>query len=241
MNKTWLVSVALCSAGTALAQDAGFTVTVGARAWRAEWTTFGYVPDPRVEVKPPAIAIKQVEARTKVVLMPVVNVRYGDFSGTISAMPSTAFSFIDGGGNRRQEMDVNLGYDVMPGLTATLGYKKVSQIDVDTGDRYRPAGPVVGLNGSASLSAPWSLYGSVGVGKFSSPKPIEFKANYRLTELGLAYALTGGQFVKRWTFTAGYRIQVLTSKEAFYNASADVLQDAIDTTQGFTFGVLATF
>jgi hypothetical protein len=232
--------MALSGAGAALAQDSGVSVSVGVRAWRAEWSTFGYFPDPNDPLV--NLALTQEPANSKLVLMPVVGVRYGEFSASISAMPSTDFSFVSGGGNRRQELDLNLGYDVIPGLTLTLGYKKVSQTDRVDGSRYRPSGPVAGLSGNASLSGPWSLYGSLGVGKFKTPAgdSIDFKADYRLTELGLAYALYGNQFVKRWTFTAGYRIQVLTSKDAFVAPNGGS-QDGVDTTQGFTLGAIATF
>lgn len=238
MNKNWIVVLALCGAGTALAQDSGLSVSLGARAWHAEWTTFSYITDPITDEN---LAITQVSANNKLVLMPVASVRYGNFSGSISSMRSADFSFVGGGGNARQELDVNLGYDVTPGLTLTLGYKKVSQTAPD-GSRYRPAGPVAGLSANAPISGPLSLYGSLGVGKFKTPggDPIAFKADYRLTELGLAYTLTGNQFVKRWTFTAGYRIQVLSSKEAFTTPTGES-QDARDTTQGFTLGAIATF
>ena len=238
MNKNWFVVVALSGAGAALAQDSGVSVSVGARAWYTEWTTFGYFTDP---VTRENLALTQVSARDKLVLMPVVSVRYGDFSGSISGMPSTDFSFVGGEGNARQELDVNVGYDVIPGLTLTLGYKKVSQTAPD-GSRYRPSGPVAGLSAYAPLSGPWSLYGSLGVGKFKTPggDPIKFKADYRLTELGLAYVLNGNQLMKRWTFTAGYRTQVLSSKEAFTTRSGEA-QDARDTTQGLTLGVGTMF
>src|SRR4051812_34863582 len=46
VNKNWLVLVALTGAGTASAQDSAVAVSVGARAWNAQWTTFGYLTDP---------------------------------------------------------------------------------------------------------------------------------------------------------------------------------------------------
>ena len=45
MNRKWLVVLALCSANTALAQEPGVSVSVGARAWYTEWTTFSYFAD----------------------------------------------------------------------------------------------------------------------------------------------------------------------------------------------------
>jgi hypothetical protein len=47
--------------------------------------------------------------------------------------------------------------------------------------------------------------------------------------------LNGSRLPRRWTLTGGYRIQILTSKDAFGT------QDGRDTTQGFTLGAMATF
>lgn len=228
-----LVVLAWFAAGAALAQDAGLSVSVGARAWYAQWTTFSYFTENNVNR-----ALTQVSADNKLVLVPTVSVRYGDFVGTLSAVPSTTFTFADGGSGTRKEFDLNLGYTVMPGLTMTLGYKKVSQRDGNV--RYEPAGPVAGLSANAPLSGAFSMYGALGFGRLKTPtsggdEVVKFKADYRLTEVGLAYALNTGGLPMRWTFTAGYRIQVMGSKEAFGT------QDGRDTTQGFTFGALATF
>lgn len=238
MNRNWLVVVTLFGAGPALAQDSGLSVSVGARAWYAEWTTFSFFTTPDGKTN---LALTQVAANNKLVVLPVVSVRYGNFSGSLSAFLPTDFSFVGGGGNTRKELDVNLGYDVLPGVALTLGYKKVSQSDIE-GNRYRPAGPVVGISANAPLAGAWSMYGSLGVGKLKTPSgdAIDFKADYRLTELGLAYTLSGNQQPQRWTFTAGYRIQVLSSQEAFTTPNGES-QDARDTTQGLTIGVIATF
>ena len=81
------------------------------------------------------------------------------------------------------------------------------------------------------------MYGSLGLGWMKTPggDTIDFDADYRLAELGLASTPSGEVLEGRWTFTGGYRIQVLDSKDAFLD------QDGRDTTQGFTVGVLFTF
>jgi hypothetical protein len=227
MNRIWLVILALCSADAAFAQDPGVSVSVGVRVWYTDWTTFSYFGD--------NLALTQISAKEQLATMPLLSVRYRDFIGSLSGFPSTGFSFDDASRGTREEFDANIGYFVMPGLAVTLGYKKVSQSG-DAG-RYRPAGPVVAVSGNAPLGGAWSLYGSLGVGRLKTPggDKIDFKADYRLTELGLAYTLNGDGLPRRWTFTAGYRIQVLTSKDALGT------QDGRDTTQGFTLGALATF
>jgi hypothetical protein len=71
--------------------------------------------------------------------------------------------------------------------------------------------------------------------KSTGDSTVKFDADYRLSELGLAYTLPTGTLVKAVTFTLGYRTQVLTSKDALPG------QDGRDLTQGFTFGALASF
>jgi hypothetical protein len=232
VNKTWLVvGLVFCNADPALAQSSELSVSVGVRAWYTDWTTFSYFTDGNGN----NLALTQTAAQEELVLMPIVSLRYGKFSGSISAFPSKSFSFVDGGSGKREELDVNFGYAVRPGLTVTVGYKKVEQSDGDL--RYRPAGPVIGVSGYAPLGGLLSLYGSLGLGWMKTPSgdAIEFDADYRLAELGLASTPNGEVLKGRWTFTGGYRIQVLDSKDAFGS------QDGRDTTQGFTVGTLFTF
>jgi hypothetical protein len=117
----------------------------------------------------------------------------------------------------------------------TLGYKTVTQSDGES--RYRPAGPVIGVSAFAPLRGLLSMYGSLGLGYMQTPggDAIDFAADYRLAEVGLAYTPNGEGLLGRFTFTGGYRVQVLTSKDAFNG------QDGTDTTQGFTLGAVATF
>ncbi len=230
MDGKLLVVFACCTAGPALAQEPGLSVSAGARLWYAEWSTFSYFAADGGN-----LALTQAPARSKWVLVPVLSARWGNVVGALSFMPSTDFDFVDGGSGTRQEFDINLGYTVTPGLSLTLGYKKVSQRDGE--NRYEPAGPVLGANASASLGAAVSLYGSLGVGRLKTPggAAIAFDADYRLTELGLAWTIGAGGWPQRWTFTAGYRTQVMDSKEALGAL------DGRDTTQGLTLGLLATF
>lgn len=240
MNKHRFAALALC-AGTAAAQEPQLTVTVGARAWYTEWTTFSYYVDPADNTR--NLALIQVSADNELVLVPVANVRYGDFSVSASMFPSTEFSMTDGRQGRRREYDLNLGYAVLPGLSVTLGYKKLLQTDGVY--RYEPAGPLLGVYAGAPLDGPFSVYGSFAAGRLktrASPdeKIVQFKSDYRLTEVGLAYSLNGGALVQRWAFTLGYRMQVMGSKEAFETQDGKT-QDGRDVTQGLSFGVLATF
>jgi hypothetical protein len=245
MHKFALSACLLVAAGVAQAQDSPFAVTVGARAWYTHWTTFSYYtpPPPAPPAPAPApedvksVALTQVSANSKLVVMPQLSVRWNDFFASVSAVHSARFTFDDGSGGRRSEFDTNVGYSVTPNLAVTLGYKKITQSDGTKS--YRPRGPVLGASANAPLGNGLSLYGSLGLGrlKTATGDSVSFKADYRLAEVGLAYALNAEK--PRWTLTAGYRIQVMDSKNAFVD---DVKhQDGRDTTEGVTIGAKATF
>jgi len=224
----WIVAI-LSSAGAASAQEESWSITAGVRAWRMDWTTFSYIADEAGN----NIALTQKSASEKVALMPSLTVRYGRWLGTVSGVTPTRLSFDDDTVDKRSEWDASVGYSVLPGLTATLGYKRVTQ-RAGT-NAYRPGGPVLGVSANVPIGEGLSLYGSLGLGRFNTPSgdQIKFKATYSLTEVGLGYALNTD--FPRWTLTGGYRMQVMRSKEAFDN------QDGRDTTQGVTLGLRVTF
>lgn len=226
-----LLSAALLTGPPALAQDSGgISVSVGVRSWLATWTSFTYLPPDYDQVGPTA-------AGTRLILLPAFAARMGDFTLLLSGMPSTTFDFANSTGSR-QEFDVALGWTVVPGITVTGGYKRVLQREGAV--RYEPKGPVIGLNGNATVNGPLSLYGQVALGKLrtsgvAGPNNVSFDARYSVSEFGLAYTLVGGNWVRRWNLTAGYRIQQMVSREAAAG------QDGSDSTSGFTLGVSATF
>jgi hypothetical protein len=205
--------------------------TLGLRAWATEWTTFSYSGDPA------NLVLTQSPAKNSLLVMPVLGVRYGDFVGSVSMMPSTRFDF-GAFSSTRREWDLNLGYTFLPGLTATLGYKY--KLHRDASFRYEPKGPLVGLNANAQINGPLSMYGIVALGKLKTSDKggsnvVKFKADYRLSEVGLAYALDIGRTSPRLSLTAGWRTQTLSSKDALPS------QDGLDTTQGLTLGLVSTF
>lgn len=227
MKITKLVVLLACITCAAQAQESNLDVSVGLKAWNTQWTTWGYDNTGTV--------ITQVPAKDKTVLIPLLSVRYHDFVGSLSGFQPTTFRFEDGSSNSRKEFDLNLGWLLTPGVAATVGYKRVGQ--AADGNNYQLAGPTVGLSATAPIRAGFSLYGSFGYGwlKSTSGSNVKFDADYQLSELGLAYSLGTGAIPRAVTFTLGYRIQVLTSKEALPT------QDARDLTQGFTLGVLGVF
>lgn len=230
MKNNGLVMLALCCAGVVQAQESGLSVSAGVKVWNTEWTTFGYDTNGAGEQ-----VITQVPAKDKVIFVPLLSLRYRDFLASISGYRPTDYEFVGGGSNSRKELDVNLGYFVLPGVAVSLGYKKVGQ--KGDSDNYELAGLVAGLSATAALGNSFSLYGSLGLGRMkdTAASTVKFDADYRLTEVGLAYSLATDRLAKALTFTVGYRTQVLSSKEALG------AQDGRDLTQGLTLGFVATF
>lgn len=237
-----LAALAAAAPFAASAQEAGLAVSVGARTWYTDWTSFSYLTDAAGNI----VGLSESSGAARWVLVPTASIRYGDFFASASAFRATTFDFGGGASGRRSELDFNIGYTMLPGLSVTLGRKQIHDRG-DSGFRYEPRGPVVGMSGNAPLSGAFSIYGAVGIGRLKtpedpSPNVVKFKSRYRLTEVGVAYTVLAQEgFVKRWTLTAGHRIQVMHSKEAFTDPATGKSQDGVDTTQGFTIGVLATF
>jgi hypothetical protein len=229
MKKPLIAALALCAVGLAHAQSSGPSVSLGLRAWHTQWDTFSYTLDQNGDS-----VVIQVPAQDKLVLLPVLSVRWRDFTGSLSLYPSTEHEMLGGRRDKREEFDLNLGYAVTPAVALTLGYKKIEQRGSLL---YALDGPVAGISGTAPLGQGWSLYGSFGMGwmKSTGGSDVKFDADYRLSEVGAAYTVPTGSFIKAVTLTAGYRTQVLTSKDARPG------QDGRDLTQGFTFGALASF
>lgn len=230
MTKNWLIAGVLCSAGIVQAQESDLSVSVGVKAWHTQWDTFGYYPDGDDVPKEDQV-LTQVPSESKLVLVPLLSVRYRDFVGSLSVYPATNHS-----AGTRKEFDVNLGYYVLPSVAITLGYKKLEQSS--SGFRYVLAGAVAGVNGTAPLGGNFSMYGTYALSrmKTTGSSDADFDSDYRLSELGVAYTLPTPSVAKALTFAVGYRSQVITSKEAAYSG-----QDGRDLTQGLTFGVVASF
>lgn len=231
MKKTLLIlALALGASGIAHAQSSGPSFSVGLRGWQTQWDTFSYTLDQNGNS-----VVIQAPAEDKFVLLPVLSARWGSFTGSLSLYPSTDHDFVNGDHGSRKEFDANVGYFVTPGVALTVGYKKIEQRGGT--DVYALNGPVLGVSGTAPLGNDFSLYGSFGMGwmKSTGSSTVKFDADYRLSELGAAYTVPMGRFVKAVTFTLGYRTQVLTSKDALPG------QDGRDLTQGFTLGAVASF
>lgn len=93
-----ILAIAALGATRAQAQDSPLAFTVGARAWYTDWTTFSYYPG---KENVDNVALTQVSAKAKLVVMPTASVRWNDFFASVSGMPSARFTFDDGTDGRR--------------------------------------------------------------------------------------------------------------------------------------------
>lgn len=193
----WALLALLAAAAPAQAQESAPTVSAGLKVWNTHWTTFGYGP-----VENGSRTLKQVESEVKPVLLPLLSVRWGPWLASVAAYRSTQHRRIDeDDGDRRAELDANVGYAVLPGAAVTLGYKQVSQKAGDTD--YKLGGPVLGFSAAAPLGGPVSVYGSFAFGRFKPKGNVDLDAHYRLLEAGLSYTLAMEQIVKSLSFTLG--------------------------------------
>jgi hypothetical protein len=122
-----------------------------------------------------------------------------------------------------------------------IGYKSVAQLDGAT--RYEPKGLIASASAAVPLSGPWSLYGSLGLGRLKTPQYgddniVKFRPGpYRISEVGVGYGLPVERFVQSLTLMAGYRTQVLVSN----GVNNDGSKRFNDLTQGLTLGVTSSF
>lgn len=212
-----IATLLLATAGwsaTAAAQGSDWNVVLSQRLWFASW-------DQRLVdvnlVAPPTATTPAVvtdgwvnTSSQKVVPITSLAVRKGPLLGTISKFHSTSFSsngLTTSGRSERDEIDVSLGYQVLPGLVLSYIRKRghISEMDtIDTATLF--GGPstgqgranLLGVSASAGLNERLSIYGNVaaGPGKWTykeySGNVTEVNARYVVGEFGLAYRLAAG-------------------------------------------------
>lgn len=229
-----------------------FSVTVGAKVWVNDWSSW-YTPTigGQGEVVP-------IDSSTKVSVIPVVNLRFRDFYASFSTLLNTSYTLAGQALNSidasRKEFDANLGYYVLPGLGVSLGYKSLSQ--VFGGATYRWTGPTIGATLTAPIQGGFAGYGALGIGFFKMSLPAadanssvngDLNANYAIGEIGLAYGAAGVPTiaVTSTAFTLGYRLQAVRTKDykvrAATGASVNGSTDLSDVTQGPALGFLVRF
>jgi hypothetical protein len=229
-------------------------LNLGVKGWFNEWTSWDPVSTGNGTIK----VIESVASNTHDSVIPQASVRYGKWLVTGSYFLKTDYTLgglIDPSTGTltalsasRKELDGNFGYSVLPGLIATLGYKQIEQ---DFGaSAYKWTGPTVGLTASAPLAGALAFYGTFAYGRLnlnsSTPDDAEhtsFHADYELGELGLAYGVSTPLPHLSFSVTAGYRIQVVSTRKFDLSTGFGGYEpvDVHDITQGPAITIFARF
>jgi hypothetical protein len=243
-RRTFLAICAASAAGLAHAdgdaQGDEWLWTAGLRLWSADWSSWSIK-------RSSADYLVQGRGDAQWALIPLMSVRHGKALLTFSSLLSTRYEVAAPSSDEptyhssanRSEFDVNVGYQLLPGLTGTVGYKIIKQ---DFGVSYKWAGPMAGISASTELNGPLGLYGNFSLGRFglsTAGQAGQPSASYVLGDFGLAYGLGPVLGVGQASITVGYRSQVLKTKG--YKATASLNADVQDTTQGLVVGVYGSF
>lgn len=240
---TAALGIGLMACNTAYAQEAEEAVeaapaadfwrlNVGVRAWSNDWTT--WVDE---QVTPNTVADADGK---ELALIPQISLQLGKFQIASSYMTSTEYTFKNIGPATadRDELDVNVGYTVVPGLTVSLGYKSIKQ-EFNGVAEFEYTGPTIGFSGSVPLANNFGVYASFAYGMLDAEFAGggEHDAKYVLAEPGVSYVIPTGNAggLDAIVLTLGYRFQ---SVETEQDGGFDSLRDI---TQGASFGVGASF
>jgi hypothetical protein len=215
--------------GATISEQSTFQVSVGVRTWINKWEV------PFIEFTPTlvnGVPVLRSDAKTRlsgteVVPMPTIGVNYGRWFLGATYFPETSYD--TKGGLRtevqRKELDINLGYALLPGLSVSVGYKRAEQdrlTDDPVPSGIKVNGVLIGLSGTAPLKGALSLYGNAAYGfarqKTDAPDAsgsTRFDADYQIGEVGLRYALGsfGQRFLSNVVISVGYRYQLFTSHD----------------------------
>lgn len=245
-------------------------IFAGIRLWVNEWD----IPflDRRASLSPvrPEGIIWHDEVHTtisdvEVVPMPTVGVRYGKFLGSMTYFVPTSYEGKGGlqGAVERSEIDVNLGYFVLPSVLLSIGYKagKIERIsDLISHTEQEIAAVLVGVSASAPLTDRLSLYGNLayGIARQETDAPDargddRYDARYTIGEVGMSFRLFDGipaGFVKSASASLGYRVQSYTTEDiglGTYSGLGDATpvstskRDLRSSTNGFVLALVASF
>jgi hypothetical protein len=241
----------------------GLRVSGGVRIWSASWDSWNANPvGTGVSVGSSRYEVAEaMHSGEKLATIPFVSVRHGSVFVSASAMTDTSYSLHETGtpggfavNSSRSEFDLNLGYLFAPGMSLSLGNKRISQRFGP--DEYKWNGPVLGLSAGAPLVSNWGLYTSLGLGRLKGKFPHKdaagkqrFDSSYRLMEAGLTYTFTTpATWMRSLVLTTGYRTQRMVTRgyglaqtPAVGVASQNTSAELVDTTQGFVLGLQGTF
>lgn len=246
-------------------------VVAGVRLWLNQWDFV--VSDRELFLANPAdssslmMRDRVYSATSSTEIVPIVHlgVRYRDFVGSASYFAKTSFETegvlsedVD-----REEIDLNLGYQVTPNFAVSLGYRRGTQsktTDIVADSETTVEGLLVGASFSVPISGPFSAYGSVAYGLAHLETEVRMAngddtldGDYRVGEIGISYSLShllGNSVLKGAALTVGYRTWVITEDDVplgTYALNDPIHPVSIDDTKirttadGFVIGAVAVF
>ena len=219
-----------CSVLTSYAQE-DVNYSVGLRLWNDTWQGNSFY---NLNGK----MVNAVQASNpNSVAIPLVSVKYKDYGISFSRSLPNQFSLSDGINSNqttRSETDLNFLYYFLPNLSTSIGYKTIEWSGLQN------KGPILAISASAPLATSLGLYGSAGLGLWTSTIPTlgKLNSNYNVGEFGLSYTFIDPiKNIKASTITLGYRFQKLTAK----NAPFANYRDVSDTTSGVVLGYINSF
>ncbi len=189
----------LMIAGSAAASaQEGTGVEVGLKMWFNDWTHD--VP-----------GFPSITSDNTVLLGPAIEAKFGDyFFAEASFLFSTAdYDFSDGTRIDRQDVNLAIGYMIIPGFGVLAGYKNsdFKWKTTNPGEKDRVYGPLLGIVGIAQVDPYLSFYGRFNYlfTKFKSTgvaPGIEEDSPGWIFEFGLKYA-----FTREFTGSIGYKYE----------------------------------
>jgi hypothetical protein len=268
-----------------------FAIAVGLKIWLTEWNTWR---TPNFAASGSGISATRGQnintltstSDSEVSPVPSFTARYKDFFLSGSYLATTDYQFSEQSQvydlrntntglivpatlnykltGSREEWDVTLGYQVLPYLAATVGYKSIEQNFYQQGcvatapglgtvlclpgqlnERVTYAGPTLGLSGSAPIGHGFGLYGSFAYGWLGANYNSNVSdsqvgsVDYYVGELGVTYSHLMKDFpvylpLTSATAYAGYRYQSYESELSNNTANGNNPKDVV---QGFVTGV----
>lgn len=273
-RKAFVAAAALHLAGNAVSaelamQSEQINIIASQRIWFADWEErlldFRVIA-PSTAATPPVVnAEYRNTSSARAVPITSLGFRYGRFLGTVSDFASTSFSTngdTASGRSARSELDLSLGYQVLPGLS--LSYIRKSGRTTATSStstsalfggegRLEAAANLLGASANAPISERLSMYANIAVGpgrlRYSlTPRDVlATDARYVIGDFGLVYRAAADLFdgkLAAVTLQLGFRtqsIQVpvtdLSSLAGFGFTVQDSQRAGRSTTEGAVVGV----
>jgi hypothetical protein len=217
-------------------------VFVGVRLWATQWDV------PFASFTPTGegtqVDIVRSLSNTKIVPMPTVGVAAGKWLLAATLAPTTSYDCRCALGSvDRREFDINLGYEVLPRLYLSMGYKEAKQDKFvpDTPSEVKIKALLLGANASAPLTDTVTLYGNAAYGfaryrsEATDPEGrSDYDGEYEIGEVGVSWRF-GEMLGPTWRNTSvalGYRFQSFVAKDATVSAVIGTTGTTTSATRG---------